>query len=123
MRVLIIGASGLLGKALTSEWTGDQVIGLSSKDADIRDSQQVLETVFGDIEGIVEESDCRYASKLPERVEFIFHKAQVRISVVSSPAWKAAERAVEWAGLCRTRQDEFTDRFGTKQLIVDRLRL
>ena len=45
MRVLIIGASGLLGKALTSEWTGDQVIGLSSKDADIRDSQQVLETV------------------------------------------------------------------------------
>ena len=45
MRVLIFGASGLLGKALTSEWTGDQVIGLSSKDADIRDSQQVLETV------------------------------------------------------------------------------
>ena len=45
MRVMIFGASGLLGKALTSEWTGDQVIGLSSKDADIRDSQQVLETV------------------------------------------------------------------------------
>src|SRR5437016_14374714 len=82
-----------------------------------------LESALRDIEGIVEESDCRYASKLPERVEFIFHKAQVRISVVSSPAWKAAERAVEWAGLCRTRQDEFTDRFGTKQLIVDRLRL
>ena len=45
MRVMIFGASGLLGKALTSEWTGDQVIGLGSKDADIRDSQQILKTV------------------------------------------------------------------------------
>jgi len=45
MRVLIFGASGLLGKALTSEWTGDQVVGLSSKDADIRDSQQILKAV------------------------------------------------------------------------------
>jgi len=45
MRVMIFGASGLLGKALTSEWTGDQVVGLSSKDADIRDSQQILKAV------------------------------------------------------------------------------
>src|SRR5207245_11131290 len=45
MRVMIFGASGLLGKALTSEWTGDQVVGLRSKDADIRDSQQILKAV------------------------------------------------------------------------------
>ena len=41
MRVTIFGASGLLGKALMREWKEDQVTGLSSKDADIRDPQQI----------------------------------------------------------------------------------
>ena len=45
MRVTIFGASGLLGKALVSEWSGDDVSGLDSRDADIRDSQRVKKAV------------------------------------------------------------------------------
>lgn len=45
MRVKIIGATGLLGKALIREWTGDEVIGLGAKDLDIRQSTQVLQVI------------------------------------------------------------------------------
>jgi dTDP-4-dehydrorhamnose reductase len=45
MRVTVFGASGLLGHALMREWTNDEVTGLTSKDADIRDAQQVLKVV------------------------------------------------------------------------------
>jgi dTDP-4-dehydrorhamnose reductase len=41
MRVTIFGATGLLGKALVREWQQDQVIGLSSRDVDIRSADQV----------------------------------------------------------------------------------
>ena len=41
MRVTIFGASGLLGRALMREWSGDEVVGLMSRDADIRDAGQV----------------------------------------------------------------------------------
>jgi dTDP-4-dehydrorhamnose reductase len=45
MRILILGSSGLLGKALVEEWSGDELTPLSSKDADIRDSQAVARVV------------------------------------------------------------------------------
>jgi dTDP-4-dehydrorhamnose reductase len=45
MRVTIFGASGLLGKALMREWSGDTVTGLTSHAADIRDEKRVLEVV------------------------------------------------------------------------------
>jgi dTDP-4-dehydrorhamnose reductase len=45
MKVTIFGATGLLGQALMNEWTTDEVIGLSSKDVDVRDPQQVLAAV------------------------------------------------------------------------------
>lgn len=45
MRITIFGATGLLGKALMSEWTEDEVTGFGSKDGDIRDLQVVLELV------------------------------------------------------------------------------
>lgn len=45
MRVTIFGATGLLGKALIGQWREDTVLGLSSKDADIRDAQQVTSIV------------------------------------------------------------------------------
>jgi dTDP-4-dehydrorhamnose reductase len=50
MRVTIFGASGLLGKDLLSkdlqrEWSGDALTGLSSRDADIRDTQRVRQVV------------------------------------------------------------------------------
>jgi dTDP-4-dehydrorhamnose reductase len=41
MRVLIFGATGLVGQALMREWQGDEVVGLGSKDADIRSGEQV----------------------------------------------------------------------------------
>ncbi|MGH9539546.1 MAG: dTDP-4-dehydrorhamnose reductase [Terriglobales bacterium] len=45
MRITIFGATGLLGKALMSGWTDDQVTGFGSKDGDIRDAQAVLSLV------------------------------------------------------------------------------
>ncbi len=41
MKAMVLGASGLLGKALMCEWTGDEVVGLASRDADIRDADKV----------------------------------------------------------------------------------
>ena len=41
MRVTIFGATGLLGRALMREWTEDDLSGLSSRDADIRDPKQI----------------------------------------------------------------------------------
>ncbi len=45
MRVTIFGATGLLGQALALQWKDDQVTGLGSKDADIRDEAQVRRAV------------------------------------------------------------------------------
>jgi dTDP-4-dehydrorhamnose reductase len=45
MRITIFGASGLLGKALMHEWSGDTVTGLTSHAADIRDSRRVQQVV------------------------------------------------------------------------------
>ncbi len=45
MKVMIVGATGLLGKALMREWSGDEILGLGSRDLDIRDVAQVQKTV------------------------------------------------------------------------------
>jgi dTDP-4-dehydrorhamnose reductase len=45
MKVLILGATGLLGKALVREWTGDEVLAMGSRDVDIRDSAKVREMI------------------------------------------------------------------------------
>jgi dTDP-4-dehydrorhamnose reductase len=45
MKVLILGATGLLGNALVREWTGDEVLAMGSRDVDIRDSAKVREIV------------------------------------------------------------------------------
>lgn len=45
MKVMILGASGLLGKALLREWSEDEVVGLGSRDVDIRDAEKVLEVI------------------------------------------------------------------------------
>jgi dTDP-4-dehydrorhamnose reductase len=45
MRITIFGATGLLGKALMSEWKDDIVTGLGSADGNIRDEKQVLNLV------------------------------------------------------------------------------
>jgi len=45
MRVTVFGASGLLGKYLLREWKDDDITGLTSRDVDIRDLQQVQRAV------------------------------------------------------------------------------
>jgi len=45
MRALIFGASGLLGKDLVSAFATHDVLGLTSKDADLRDAEQVLSAI------------------------------------------------------------------------------
>jgi dTDP-4-dehydrorhamnose reductase len=45
MKVMVLGASGLLGKALTREWHGDEIHGLSSRDVDIRDATKLRQAV------------------------------------------------------------------------------
>ena len=45
MRVLIFGATGMLGKALMQRWRGDEVVGLGSSQADIRHADKVTEVV------------------------------------------------------------------------------
>ena len=45
MKTMIIGGTGLLGKALVREWSGDEVLALGSHDVDIRDRKHVQEVV------------------------------------------------------------------------------
>lgn len=45
MKVLILGATGLLGKALLREWSNDDVVAMGSRDVDIRDAARVHEIV------------------------------------------------------------------------------
>jgi dTDP-4-dehydrorhamnose reductase len=45
MKAMMIGATGLLGKALTREWRDSQLVGLGSRDVDIRDAQQVQKII------------------------------------------------------------------------------
>ncbi len=45
MRITIFGATGMLGQALMRQWRGDEVTGLGSSDADIRDPEQVQSAV------------------------------------------------------------------------------
>ena len=45
MRVLLFGATGMLGKAMVRRWTGDELIGLGSAQADIRNPDQVEKAV------------------------------------------------------------------------------
>lgn len=74
MRVTIFGASGLLGKALIGEWSGDELAGLSSRDVDLRDADQVrrvaertrpdcvvLAAAYTDVDGCESNPDFAFA--------------------------------------------------------------
>jgi dTDP-4-dehydrorhamnose reductase len=45
MKAMVLGASGLLGKVLMREWMRDEVVGLASRDVDIRDADKVHEVL------------------------------------------------------------------------------
>jgi dTDP-4-dehydrorhamnose reductase len=74
MKVMIFGASGLLGQALMREWSADEVIGLTSRDADIRQSDRVLSVIekanpdwivlsaaYTDVDGCEKNQDLAFA--------------------------------------------------------------
>src|SRR6266568_6230622 len=75
MRILTIGATGLLGRVLLKEWDSDEVIGTGSREADIRDPEQlrrlfertrpastVLAAAYTDVDGC--EKDPRRAHEV-----------------------------------------------------------
>lgn len=45
MRVLIFGATGMLGKDLMRQWTGAEVVGIGSAQADLRNPEQVEKVI------------------------------------------------------------------------------
>ena len=47
MRILIIGSNGLLGSDLVEDWTGDTTIPATSRDADIRDLDELRRLASG----------------------------------------------------------------------------
>jgi dTDP-4-dehydrorhamnose reductase len=74
MRVLLIGANGMLGKDLVREWTGDELIPATSRDADIRKRQEVerlvaatrpewiiLTAAFTDVDGSERDPEAAFA--------------------------------------------------------------
>ena len=74
MQITVFGASGLLGKALLCEWRDDSVVGLSSRDADIRDKKRiealvqaqspdwiVLAAAYTDVDGCEGNPDLAFA--------------------------------------------------------------
>jgi dTDP-4-dehydrorhamnose reductase len=74
MKVAVFGARGLLGQALMREWNEDEVVGLSSIDADIRDADSVrvvlgrtrpdwivLVAAYTDVDGCESHQDLAFA--------------------------------------------------------------
>jgi dTDP-4-dehydrorhamnose reductase len=74
MRVTIFGATGLLGKELMREWTGDSVTGLSSRDANISEPKRVQQAIqdarpewvvlaaaYTDVDGCESNADLAFA--------------------------------------------------------------
>jgi len=99
MRVTIFGGTGLLGKALVREWKSDQVAALGSKDADIRDPQQVLKAVtqtrpdwivlaaaYADVDGCEANRDLAFAvnSEGAVNVARAAKEAQAKLLLVST---------------------------------------
>lgn len=74
MRILIIGASGLLGTDLLDGWAGDEIVPAASRDADIRNLGQVgrliagvrpdwivLAAAYSDVDGCEKNPDLAFA--------------------------------------------------------------
>jgi dTDP-4-dehydrorhamnose reductase len=74
MRVLLIGANGMLGKDVVQEWRDDELIAATSRDADIRKPEEVerlilrtkpewivLTAAFTDVDGSERDPDAAFA--------------------------------------------------------------
>ena len=108
MRVTIFGASGLLGKALMREWSGDTVTGLTSRDADIRDAKRVQEVVqethpewivlaaaYTDVDGCEGNPDLAFA---------VNRDGAVNVAAAAKRSWSAA--GISEFRLCLRRKED-----------------
>jgi dTDP-4-dehydrorhamnose reductase len=99
MKILILGATGLLGKPLMREWHGDEVVGLGSRDVDIRDDARVREFVqstrpdwivlaaaYTDVDGCESHKDLAFAVNRDGAVNVAraAHSAAAKLLFVSS---------------------------------------
>jgi dTDP-4-dehydrorhamnose reductase len=99
MRILLIGAHGMLGTDIVKEWTDDEVIRASSRDADIRDADQVealiartqpdwivLTAAYTDVDGSERDPDAAFAvnAKGTENVARAARKYGAKLLFVST---------------------------------------
>ncbi len=105
MRVTIFGVSGLLGQALMREWSGDEISGLTSRDADIRDPDQVRRARDKGISGL----DCaggriHRRGRLREQAERAFSVNRDGAVNVAKRGKRLAAAAVLEFRLCLRRE-------------------
>ena len=99
MRVLLIGANGMLGKDIVQEWHGDELIPATSRDADIRNYEQVerlitatrpewivLAAAYTDVDGSERDPEAAFAvnGKGTENVAGVAQKYGAKVLYVST---------------------------------------
>ena len=99
MRVLLIGANGMLGKDIVQEWKDDELIPATSHDADIRNYQQVerlitathpqwivLTAAYTDVDGSEREPEAAFAvnGKGTENVAAVAEKYGAKVLYIST---------------------------------------
>ena len=67
MRVLLIGANGMLGKDIVQEWKDDELIPATARDADIRSYEQVERLITAE-RLVIELEDAFAAAGGPPKV-------------------------------------------------------
>jgi dTDP-4-dehydrorhamnose reductase len=99
MRVLLIGANGMLGKDIVREWKGDELIPATSCDADIRKPEDVerlvaatrpdwiiLTAAFTDVDGSEREPEAAFAvnAKGTENVAQVAQQYGAKVLYIST---------------------------------------
>jgi dTDP-4-dehydrorhamnose reductase len=99
MRVLLIGANGMLGKDIVQEWKDDELIPAASRDADIRDFEQVerlitatrpewivLTAAYTDVDGSERDPEGAFAvnGKGTENVALVAEKYGAKVLYTST---------------------------------------
>jgi dTDP-4-dehydrorhamnose reductase len=99
MRVLLIGANGMLGKDIVQEWQDDELIPATSRDADIRNYEQVerlitasrpewivLAAAYTDVDGSERNPEAAFAvnGKGTENVAGVVQKYGAKVLYVST---------------------------------------
>src|ERR1700676_1275105 len=99
MRVLLIGANGMLGKDIVQQWQDNELIPATSRDADIRNYEQaerlitatrpewiVLAAAYTDVDGSERDPEAAFAvnGKGTENVASVAHKYGAKVLYTST---------------------------------------